>query len=106
MWYPDLGAIHHITLNPSKLATKPKFTGFEKLHIGNGSGLFIHHMGANAFYPSQGSNKLFLLKDTQHVPHITKNLSPNFLKKIVFILNFIFQQCLLKDKKKTKIFLQ
>lgn len=47
-WYLDLRALHHVTYDPSNLIVKYEHIGFQKVHIGNVSGLFIQHIGSNA----------------------------------------------------------
>ncbi|MED6120629.1 hypothetical protein PIB30_022600 [Stylosanthes scabra] len=36
-WYPDTGASHHITLDPTNLLTSSEYTGSQQVQIGNGS---------------------------------------------------------------------
>lgn len=65
---------HHFISDISNLFIKSKYNRFEKMHIGYGSILFIHQIGASAFTSRHYSNKLFLLKDMLHMLHIAKNL--------------------------------
>ena len=45
-WYIDSGAINHVTQNACILLSCSNYTGVEKLHIGNGLGLQIQHVGS------------------------------------------------------------
>ena len=44
-WYPDSGATNHVTSNAENLMHKAPFSGSEQVHIGNGKGLKISHIG-------------------------------------------------------------
>ena len=55
-WYPDLGATHHMTLDPLNLMEKVSYGGSNKVIVGSGSGLHIHHVG-NSSFTSNLSNK-------------------------------------------------
>ena len=44
-WYPDSGATHHLTPDGSNLASSSSYTGSEQIHMGNGTGLHIEHIG-------------------------------------------------------------
>ena len=44
-WYPDSGATHHITPDPSLLNFQMPYTGSDQMHIGNGKGLKILSSG-------------------------------------------------------------
>lgn len=46
-WYTDSGATHHVITDLSNLATRNEYSGMKKLHIGNGSNMFIAHTGFN-----------------------------------------------------------
>lgn len=72
-WYPDSGASNHLTSDSHNLMTKAAYTGTEKIHIGDGSGLDIHHIGCSSFKSSFNS-KVLSLNQLLHVPSITKNL--------------------------------
>lgn len=47
---PDLGASHHVTLDPSNLASKQCYNGPNKLFIGNGKVLSIFGIGSTCFF--------------------------------------------------------
>jgi hypothetical protein len=71
-WYPDTGATHLITSDLSNLNIhSEEYTGPDQVHVGNGQGLPITHLGSSSLsYPSSS----FHLKNVFHVPQITKNL--------------------------------
>lgn len=71
--YSDSGATHHVTLDPLNLMDKIDDGGIEKVIIGNGSGLQIHHI-RNSYFTSGSSSHSFLINKLLHVQHITKNL--------------------------------
>ena len=72
-WYPDLGATHHMTLDPLNLMEKADYGGSKRVVVGNGSSLQISHVG-NSLFKSDLSNHSFRLNNLLHMPHITKNL--------------------------------
>lgn len=71
-WYPDTSTTHHLTSDLSKftLSADP-YNGPDQMHVGDGSGLNIDHIGSSLLCTSAHS---FVLKHLLHVPHITKNL--------------------------------
>nr|KYP60838.1 Retrovirus-related Pol polyprotein from transposon TNT 1-94 [Cajanus cajan] len=73
LWYPDSGASHHITHDDSTLSTKNTYTGSDKVNIGNGTGLNIHHVGHSYLHCPKFS-KTVILNNLLHVPSITKKL--------------------------------
>ena len=70
-WLADTGAYAHITPDLGSLHQPQPFTAFDKLYVGNGTGLDITHIGT--CHLSTPSNS-FLLADTLHVPQISKPL--------------------------------
>nr|KYP60841.1 hypothetical protein KK1_023255 [Cajanus cajan] len=73
LWYPDSGASHHITHDDSTLSTKNTYTGSDKVNIGNGTGLDIHHVGHSYLHCPKFSKNV-ILNNLLHVPSITKKL--------------------------------
>ena len=71
-WYIDSGATNHVTHNASILLSYSNYTNVEKLHIGNGLGLQIQHIGS-AILNTLTTQNLYLT-NILHVPDITKNL--------------------------------
>ena len=71
-WYPDTGATNHLTSDLSNLNLQSEeYVGTSQIHVGNGAGLAITHIGSSSL-PS--SSKSFTLQNVLHVPHITKIL--------------------------------
>jgi hypothetical protein len=97
-WFHDMGFIHHVTNELSKLNVRADdYIGPNHLQVGDGQGLKILHTGL-ANLPSNNQN--FCLSSLLHVPQIKKNLmsinSPNItmfsLKLIpIFSVSRIFQ---------------
>jgi len=73
LWYPDSGAMHHITNNSSVYSDKQPYDGSDLVKMGHGKGLLISHISSVNFRSST-SNKPLFLTDLLHVPAITKNL--------------------------------
>ena len=69
-WYPDIGATHHITYDLNNLnLQQEEYTGQDQVHVGNGQGLPINHLGSSSLsFPHAN----FLLKNILHVPQIKK----------------------------------
>lgn len=72
-WYPDSGATNHVTPTISNLMTCMDYTGNDQIHMGNGTGLQIQHIGQSNFC-SKFNSRILSLKQLLHVPSITKNL--------------------------------
>lgn len=71
-WYPDTGATNHITSDFGNLTLGMKeYRGFDQVHVGNGQGLPIHHIGSS--YISSPSY-YFVLSNILHVPKSCKQL--------------------------------
>lgn len=71
-WYADSGASNHVINELANLNLASEFHANSKLQVGNGTGLFISHIGNSHFKNSTA--KPFLLRNLLHVPAITKNL--------------------------------
>lgn len=48
-WFPDLGATNHVTSDLSNLNLSTEYINTSKLHMGNGAGLHISHIGSSSF---------------------------------------------------------
>jgi histone deacetylase 1/2 len=70
-WYMDTGATDHITSDLDRLAIRNAYNGNDRVHIGNGAGLHISHVGHSTL---NTTTKPLALRNILHVPHITKNL--------------------------------
>ena len=72
IWYPDTGANNHLTSDLSNLNLNVEnYNGQDQVHISNGQGLHIHHIGSSILCSSSHD---FFLKNILHVPHISQNL--------------------------------
>ncbi|KAL5574882.1 hypothetical protein UlMin_016581 [Ulmus minor] len=72
-WYPDSGATNHVTKDIQNLSCGTNYNGTQKIHMGNGKGLFIKHIGKTTI-PSSFYSHSLSLNNILHVPSITKNL--------------------------------
>jgi len=70
-WYMDTGATDHITSELDKLTVCDKYHGGDQVHIANGSGMRISHVG-HGILRSPITN--LQLKSILHVPSANKNL--------------------------------
>jgi histone deacetylase 1/2 len=70
-WYLDTGATDHITADLDRLAVRETYNGNERVHVGNGAGLHISHVGHGTLNTTA---KPLALHNILHVPNITKNL--------------------------------
>ena len=106
-WYPNSGAVHHLTSNQSNLLTGSKYSGTNQVYIGNGIGMSIHHIG-HSLLQSIVSNKTFKVHDLMHVPEITKNLISisKFAKDNNVYFEFYPTMCCVKSQINKETFLQ
>ncbi|KAF5482583.1 hypothetical protein F2P56_003141, partial [Juglans regia] len=71
-WYVDSGATHHLTNDFQNLNLHAKpYHGPDQIHVGDGTGLNVDHIGSSKL---PLSNNSFLLNKLLHVPSVTKNL--------------------------------
>ena len=70
-WYLDTGATDHITSDLDRLAIRERYHGGEKVHVGNGTGLRISHIGHSSI---NTAIRPLALRNILHVPDITKHL--------------------------------
>lgn len=49
-WYFDSGATNHLTPDANNLVNKTSCTGHDQIHVGDGIGLTIKHVGSSSFY--------------------------------------------------------
>jgi histone deacetylase 1/2 len=68
----DTGATGHLTGEMDKLAVCKPYHGHDKVHIANGAGMHISHIG-QAFLLTNTSQKLHL-KNILHIPSVRRNL--------------------------------
>lgn len=70
-WLPDTGSSNHVAQDTSSFDSHEPYFGEDALHVGNGKGLPILHIGSTRFY---SPSKSFSLPNILHVPEIKKNL--------------------------------
>ena len=70
-WYPDTATNYHITPDLANLNIAHDYNEHDQLHVGNGQGLQITHIGITSLPSSSGS---LSLKNVLYVPQIVKNL--------------------------------
>ena len=93
----DTAATDHMTNEMDKLHSSQPYLGHDKVHIANGSGLHITHIGQSSL-PTSTSREL-QLHDVLHVPDVTRNLLsvPRLTHdNDVFLLNFTLLMSLLR----------
>lgn len=106
-WYPDSGATDHITPDENNLVHKAPYTGHNQVHVGDGKGLTINHVGSSTFY-SQFSSKPLTLKHLLHVPSMTKNLLSvsKFSSDNGVFFEFFPNHCFVKDQVNHKVLME
>jgi hypothetical protein len=70
-WYMDTGVTDRITNNLDRLHIRERYHGNEQVHVGNGAGLHISHIGHGTI---NANAKPLHLRNVLHVPKITKNV--------------------------------
>ena len=73
----DTSANKHVTPDLATLAAVEPYLGNNNLHVGDGKGLSISHIGHTKIHTPYHT---FTLANVLHVPHITKSLL--FVQKI------------------------
>jgi hypothetical protein len=71
-WYADSAATDHITGDLDKLTMRKNYGGNDQVHVTNGSGMTIKHIGHSAV---STPHRRILLKNALHVPQATRNLA-------------------------------
>ena len=94
-WYPDSGATNHVTSDLNNLTFGIECHGYNKIHMGNGEGLNISHIGHSVF-----SSRVLYLKNLLCVSLITKNLISvsQFSKDNNVFFEFHHDSCFVKDR--------
>jgi len=85
-WFPNTGATQHVTPDLATLAASEPYLGNDNLHIDDGKGLPISHIGHTKIYTPQRS---VTLSNILHVLHITKCLL--FVQKLYLDNNVYFE---------------
>ncbi|KAM1365588.1 hypothetical protein PS1_044272 [Malus domestica] len=70
-WLIDSGATFHITNDVANISSPTPYTGEDKVYIGDGKGLSIHHIGSSFLHTPHTS---FQLRNVLHVPYMKHNL--------------------------------
>ncbi|KAJ9548514.1 hypothetical protein OSB04_021057 [Centaurea solstitialis] len=70
-WFPDTGANSHVTPDLASMDDSRSYYGNDTLHVGDGKGLPILHIGSSHVH---SPHKTFSLSNILHVPEIKKNL--------------------------------
>jgi histone deacetylase 1/2 len=70
-WFLKSSANQHVTPDLATLTTSEPYLGNDNLHVGDGKGLPISHIGHTKIYTPHCS---FTLSNVLHVPAITKCL--------------------------------
>ncbi|KAF1882599.1 hypothetical protein Lal_00002779 [Lupinus albus] len=73
-WYPDSGATHHLTADPSLVHEPVEKFGHDQIFMGNGIGIPIKSVGNSKFSFTYNSEISLKLNNLLHVLYITKNL--------------------------------
>lgn len=58
-WYPDSGDFHHVANDYGNLIVGSEYSGGGKIHMGNGAGFSISHIGHSRFNTSTSSRFFF-----------------------------------------------
>ena len=97
-WYIDSGATNHVTKEASIFSSYSVYHGFDKLHVGNGMGLHIKHVGCTILNTHAATS--IYLNNILHVPTITKNLLSvsKLLADNDVVVEFYKTSCFVKDK--------
>ncbi|KAJ3703988.1 hypothetical protein LUZ61_007693 [Rhynchospora tenuis] len=100
-WCIDSGATHHVTADLNNLSNYMPYTGADTLHIGNGMGMQITHIGSSLITVSNFS---IALNDILLVPNFSRNLLSlsRLLLDNTLLIEFSSHSCLIKDRQ-TKI---
>ncbi|KAL4348174.1 hypothetical protein GQ457_17G009980 [Hibiscus cannabinus] len=104
-WYPDSGATHHITHACENLQSGGVYTGKNRLHMGNGAGVHISHIGQGSLYTC---SKPLHLQNLLYVPSIQKNLLSvsQLVKDNDVSFEFFANGCCIKDARNQNVLLE
>ncbi|KAL4354390.1 hypothetical protein GQ457_06G018340 [Hibiscus cannabinus] len=104
-WFPDSGAIAHLTPDLGKFHSSLPYTGSGKITVANGMAVPISHIGNSSL--STNSRSLFL-SNLLHVPCVNKNLPPvsRFTKDNNVSMEFFPNSCIVKDLETQQVMLR
>ncbi|KAH9754624.1 retrovirus-related pol polyprotein from transposon RE1 [Citrus sinensis] len=97
-WYIDSGATNHVTKEAGIFSSYSVYHGFDKLHVGNGMGLHIKHVGCTRLNTLAATS--IYLNNILHVLAITKNLLSvsKLLADNDVVVEFYKTFCFVNDK--------
>lgn len=103
-WIANFGATNHYPSSASNIQDRSKYSGNEKVYIGNGTGINIENAGKSSF---STSNAIFHFKNVLHIPTITKNLLlvSQFSKDNQCYFEFHPFHCFVKDQQTRRVLL-
>ncbi|KAK8564202.1 hypothetical protein V6N12_036331 [Hibiscus sabdariffa] len=104
-WFPDSGATHHVASSASTLQEKNVYSGYGKVHLGDGTSLLINHVGSSFI---EGTSRTLCLDQVLHVPKITKNLLSvaKFAQDNCVFFEFHADVCYVKDSRTKEVLLK
>jgi len=105
-WYPDTGSINHLTNNFNNLSLQSNaYLGNDQIHVGDGAGLPIKHIGSTTLSTPTTS---FVLNKLLHMPQIQKNLIfvSQFTRDNNVYIEFHSSSFLVKDEATGRVFLR
>jgi histone deacetylase 1/2 len=105
-WYPDTGSTNHLTNNFNNLSLQSDtYLGNDQIHVGDGAGLPIKHIGSTTLSTPTTS---FTLNKLLHVPQIQKNLISvsQFTRDNNVYIEFHSSSFLVKDEATGRVLLR
>lgn len=107
-WFPDSGATHHVTNNPSNLLDSISLPGSDQVLLGNGQGLPILSIGKAHLTSPYAPRTALKLDNLLLVPGITKNLISvsQFAKDNAVYFEFHPTFCVVKSQGTSEVLLR
>lgn len=107
-WYPDSSASSHVTADYGNLMHRAEYNGQEQVHVGNGKGLCVKHIGYSCIKSPFDPNIPLSLNNLLHVPEIIKNFVSvsKFAKDNKVFFEFHPTYCSVKLQGTNKVILQ
>ncbi|KAF7816123.1 Retrovirus-related Pol polyprotein from transposon TNT 1-94 [Senna tora] len=104
-WFADSGSSNHLTNNLSNIQVSQQYDGGEQVHIANGSGLPIQHIGSSELHHN---SQTFKLNQILYVPELSKNLLSisNFARDNHVYFEFYPDDCFVKSQDSHQILLR
>ena len=85
-WYTDSSATDHITEDANKLSIADKYKGRDRVHIAEGNGMHISHVGHSILRTPHDSLQL---KNILHVPSVSKKIFCLFISLLLITMSFL-----------------